>query len=208
MERNEVKRQWIICENTHEGTVSKELFEKVQLCIKKSKRRTQEEEIPLLSGKVRCGVCGYMMQPSADKQQKYRFRRAQYAEAGFCHTEGIPQKHIEEVVLSSARVLVKNLIIRDKQKQERKPKNTDTFPINMERLRSLKKSIESIKRKKMLLYEQYSYALIPKLEYLKQRDVCDSQLRELEEQSADILPVIKLKINIIFSPKVLTKRYY
>lgn len=180
------QEQWIICENMHEEIVSKELFEKAQLCIKKSKPRTQKKDVPILSGKVRCGICGYMMQPSADKQQKYRCRRAKYAEAGSCHTEGIPRKHIEEAVLSSARVLVKNLMLQDKQKQERTPKYTDTFSTNMERLCSLKKSIDSIKRKKMLLYEQYSDALIPKAKYLEQRDVCDSQLVELEKQSAVI----------------------
>lgn len=178
------REQWIICENTHEGIVSKELFEKAQLCIKKSKRRTQKHETPLLSGKVRCGICGYMMQPSADKQQKYRCRRPQYAEAGSCSTEGIPRKHIEEVVLSSARILVNNLMLRDKQ--ERIPRHADTFSTNMEQLRSLKKSIESIKRKKIILYEQYSDALIPKSKYLEQRDVCDSQLQELEKLSAVI----------------------
>ncbi len=104
------REQWIICENTHEAIISKEDFEKAQLCVKKSTSHTQRKKTNLLSGKVRCGICGYMMQPSADKQQKYRCRRAKYAEAGDCFTDGIPKKQIEDAVFASIRVLAETLI--------------------------------------------------------------------------------------------------
>lgn len=181
------REQWILRENTHEGIISKEDFDKAQLCVRKNNKRTQQKEFPLLSGKVRCGVCGYMMQPNDDKQRKYRCRRARYAEAGACFTGGIPQKQIEEAVLASVRALAKDLMEKESRAQAIKAmKPTAAIPGDLEQLRFLKKSIDSIKRKKMLLYDQYCDALIPKSKYMEQRDGCDTQLRELEKQSSVI----------------------
>ena len=177
------QEQWIICEYTHEAIISKEDFEKAQLCIKRNKTRTQPKERNILCGKDCCGICGYMMQPSADKQRKYRCRRAKYAEAGACLTEGIPKKQIEEAVFASIRALTETLLDKDKQLQEVKEVKQDAVSSSMERLHFLKKSIDSIKRKKMLLYDQYCDALIPKSVYMEQRNTYDTQLRELEEET-------------------------
>lgn len=128
-----------------------------------------------------------MMQPNDDKQRKYRCRRARYAEAGACFTGGIPQKQIEEAVLASVRALAKELMGKESRAQAIKAmKPASVFPANLEQLRSLKKSIDSIKRKKMFLYDQYCDAFISKSKYMEQRDGCDIQLRELEKQSSAI----------------------
>lgn len=181
------REQWIICENTHEAIISKEDFEKAQLCVKKNTSHTQQKKTNLLSGKVRCGICGYMMQPSADKQQKYRCRRAKYAEAGDCITDGIPKKQIEDVVFASIRILAETLTEKDNRIREAKAMRPEIISLNhMEQLRSLKKRIDSIKKNKMLLYEQYCDEQLSKEEYMEQRNNCDTLLGELEEQAAAI----------------------
>lgn len=179
--------QWIICDNTHEAIISKEDFEKAQLYVKKNNSRTQQKETNLLSGKVRCGICGYMMQPSDDKQRKYRCRRAKYAAAGACFTGGIPKKQIEYAVLASIQVLTEALIEKDSQIREAKTMKSEVVSLNhMEQLHFLKKSMDSIKKNKMLFYDQYCDEHISKAEYMEQRNNCDTLLRELEEQAAAI----------------------
>lgn len=195
------QEQWIIRENTHEAIISKEDFEKAQLCIKRNNKRSQQKETNLLSGKVRFGICGYMMQPDADKQRKYRCRRAKYAEAGACITEGVPKKQIEEAVFASIRILTEALIEKDSQMREAKTMKPEVVPVNhMEQLHFLKKRMDSIKRKKMLLYDQYSDERISKVEYMEQRNSCDTLFRELEEQAVAIEKEMLIKETLPDSP--------
>jgi DNA invertase Pin-like site-specific DNA recombinase len=195
------QEQWIICENTHEAIISKEDFEKAQLCVRKNNKRTQQKETNLLSGKVRCGICGYMMQPSADKQQKYRCRRAKYAEAGACFTGGIPKKQIEDAVFASIQVLTEVLIEKDSQIRVAKAMKSEVVPLNhMEQLHFLKKRMDSIKKNKMLFYDQYCDEHISKAEYMEQRNNCDILLRELEEQAVVIEKELFVKEALPDSP--------
>ena len=200
------REQWIIHENTHEAIISKEDFEEAQHCVRK-KVRNPQQETSLLCGKVRCGVCGYMMQISPDKQRKYRCRRARYAEAGTCFTGGVPKKQIEEAVLESIRILTEMLVDRDKQVQEvKEAKKTAVFSSMEEQLHFLKKRIDSIKRNKLVLYDQYCDDLIPKSAYMEQRNNCDIQLRELEEQLTAMIEETRIDETLYESPALILLR--
>ncbi len=77
----------------------------------------------------------------------------------------------------------------------------EVIPLNhMEQLRSLKKRIDSIKKNKMLLYEQYCDVQLSKEEYVKQRNNCDTLLGELEEQAAAIEKEMSAKETMQDSP--------
>lgn len=177
------KEQWIIREGTHEAILSQEDFEKAQHWIKKTAKTTQSKNQHPLTGKVRCGVCGYMMQPGADKQRKYKCRRAQYAEQGACFTGAIPLKTIEDALLTSFHALAAVLADRERMEAASSRECMGSGVDSLEQLRLLQKDIETIKRRKIILYDQYCDILITKEDYLRQRGVIDIQLRELEERA-------------------------
>lgn len=85
--------------------------------------------------------------------------------------------------------------------REAKTMKPEVVPVNhMEQLHFLKKRMDSIKRKKMLLYDQYSDERISKVEYMEQRNSCDTLFRELEEQAVAIEKEMLIKETLPDSP--------
>ena len=94
------KSDWIVVDETHEGIVSKELFQTVASRMKEYKEfvPSSSERNPLRR-KVICGTCGFAMSLSNTKNAKYHCRTS-HLETGFdCTSEGILQADIHEMVL-------------------------------------------------------------------------------------------------------------
>ena len=85
------KTEWIIVEGTHEGIVNSELF----LCVQQRLRRiVKHDSVPHkkepLSGKIRCGICGYIMIQRKTKEPYYICRTPRVTDAYFCPTARMP----------------------------------------------------------------------------------------------------------------------
>lgn len=98
------KSDWIVVAETHEGIVSKQLFEQVASRMKEYKEfvPSTSQRNPLRR-KVICGTCGLAMALSNTKNAKYHCRTS-HLEAGFdCTSDGILQADIHEMVVALIR---------------------------------------------------------------------------------------------------------
>ena len=55
------REDWIVVENTHEGIVTREEFDRAQAAIRASERGAVRNQNHPLQKKIRCGTCGYAM---------------------------------------------------------------------------------------------------------------------------------------------------
>ena len=98
------RSEWVVVDETHEGIISHELFQKVQ-----ARMREYREFDPVFSernplrGKIVCGACGYGMELSNTKNAKYHCRTARFEDRYGCPSEGILQADINELVVVQIR---------------------------------------------------------------------------------------------------------
>lgn len=62
--------EWFRVENTHEGIISKEVFEQVQGQIANRKRKMKDSTTQIFAGLVKCADCGWGLSFATNKQNK------------------------------------------------------------------------------------------------------------------------------------------
>ena len=98
--------KWLKVENTHEGLVSKEVFEEIQDKIKE-KRRTRKVGTPsLFCGLLKCADCGWSLYYCFDKKRGFAYYRCgKYAtynlrESDRCTSHSVREDTLKAYVLS------------------------------------------------------------------------------------------------------------
>ncbi len=105
------KEEWIRVENTHEGIISAELFERVQLALASRRRSTRENTVQIFAGLTRCGGCGRALGYGTNRAGKKPiayfncsgYRRYGTARAG-CTQHYIRYDALYAVILARLRV--------------------------------------------------------------------------------------------------------
>ena len=177
------KSDWIVVDETHEGIVSKELFQKAASRMKEYKEfiPSASERNPLRR-KVICGTCGFAMSLSNTKNAKYHCRNI-HLETGFdCATEGILQADIHEMVVTLIRtyaayaVSLEHLLLLQKERiQAEKKQARRELAVLQSRKNQLEKSLQD-------LYEKLIDGTIDKETYLSQKTTNQAQMQELTEK--------------------------
>lgn len=67
------EEEWFRVENTHEGIISREVFEQVQEQIASRRREMKDATTQIFAGLVRCADCGWPMSFGTNKQNKNPF---------------------------------------------------------------------------------------------------------------------------------------
>mgnify|MGYP002681205994 FL=1 len=67
------KEEWFRVENTHEGIISKEVFEQVQEQIAHRRRQMKDATTQIFAGLLQCADCGWRMCFGTNKQNKNPF---------------------------------------------------------------------------------------------------------------------------------------
>lgn len=177
------KSDWIVVDETHEGIVSRELFEQVA-----SRMKEYKEFIPSTSQrnplrrKVICGTCGFAMSLSNTKNAKYHCRTS-HLEMGFdCTSQGILQADIHEMVVTLIRtyaayaVSLERLLLLQKERiQAEKKQARRELAVLQSRRNQFEKSLQD-------LYEKLVDGTIDKETYLSQKASNQSQMQELAEK--------------------------
>lgn len=177
------KNDWIIVDETHEGIVSKELFQKVASQMKEYKEfaPSVSERNPLRR-KVICGTCGFAMYLSNTKNAKYHCRTSPL-ETGFdCTSEGILQADIHEMVVTLIRtyaayaVSLEHLLLLQKERiQAEKKQARRELAVLQGRKNQLEKSLQD-------LYEKLIDGTIDKETYLSHKASNQAQMQELTDK--------------------------
>lgn len=177
------KTDWVVVDETHEGIVSKEQFQKAA-----SRMKEYSEFTPIVSernplrGKVICGTCGHAMSLSHTKNAKYHCRTARLA-AGFdCPSEGILQADIHEMVVTQIRtyatyaVSLEHLLLLQKERiQAEKKQARHDLAVLQSRKNQLEKSLQD-------LYEKLIDGTIDRETYLSHKASNRAQMQELTEK--------------------------
>ena len=107
------KEDWIVVEGTHEGIVSKKLFDRAQKAMEGRTRliKTQRDQPHLFSGLFYCENCGRMMAHHARGDYDDYFSCGRYRADGnqACTSHHIQTRHLVEAVLQDIRWNVQTL---------------------------------------------------------------------------------------------------
>ncbi len=177
------KADWIIVDETHEGIVSKELFQKVASLMKEYKEfvPSVSERNPLRK-KVVCGTCGYAMSLSNTKNAKYHCRTSHLDTEFDCTSEGILQADIHEMVVTLIRtyaayaVSLEHLLLLQKERiQAEKKQARRELAVLQSRKNQFEKSLQD-------LYEKLIDGTIDKETYLSNKATSQAQMQALADK--------------------------
>ena len=108
------KEEWIIVENTHEPIIDKNTFNTVQSLLEKSKNKTNQSNLKLLSGFMRCKECGHAIGINKSSDGKRYYCHCSYytshSKYGLCSPHTCNYDKLENAVLDSIRSICKEYV--------------------------------------------------------------------------------------------------
>ncbi len=206
--KNKNKDTWIIKENTHDGIISVEQFNKVQEIKSSKKKQSGTKYEFLLKDLVYCGHCKrkyqYKLFKSADRKRylydssSFKCSKA-YKEIDKCKNKtSINEKHINQIVIEEVKKRLELLEI-----DESTNKIIDYYKENSEEMNKLKyykNEIDKLERKKSILYKKKCDNMISidefKIEYSKIKAnilECQNEIEILSATSTNKLDEKKLR---------------
>ena len=175
---------WYVKENTHEPIVSKEIYDKAQLVIRKinkgdSRSKTRVPSPYSFPVKIRCGGCGHAMVKNSAKTMAYycRYRNTNASDA--CFTGRIEVDTLREVFLVSIQRLYDAVMEQKKAVLIETAKPTVDL---LKELRSVQREIDYATTAKLNLYNRYRDGEITREDYIGQRNKTDERLQGLSAQ--------------------------
>ncbi|NCE65107.1 hypothetical protein D1159_11105 [Pseudoflavonifractor sp. 524-17] len=180
------REDWIVVENTHEGIVTREEFDRAQAAIRAAEHGAVRNQNHPLQKKIRCGACGYAMS-RVQGPAPYFVCRTPRMNAAYTCRDRIPEADILETVTEGLHVQALMAVelsrLWEEQHQERK-KDSSAVKKN---LAGLRETHQRLSQQVSGLYESFALGEISKTEYLaakasaaKQRDDTAARISELE----------------------------
>lgn len=115
-----LKKEWVIVDNTHDPIISKEKFELVQNIYRKNIKKSNQEDMVLLKGFLRCKECGHTIgiNLSGDKKRHYTIcnHYRKYSKKNFCTPHSIRYEELEKIIVDEIRKISKIGIDKEKLK--------------------------------------------------------------------------------------------
>lgn len=177
------RADWIVVDETHEGIVSKDDFQKVA-----SRMKEYREFVPSVSEKnplrrkVICGTCGHAMMLSNTKNARYHCRTLHLETEFNCSSEGILQVDVHEMVVTLIRtyaayaVSLEHLLLLQKERiQAEKKQARRELAILQSRKNQFEKALQD-------LYEKLIDGTIDKETYLSHKASNQAKMQELSDQ--------------------------
>lgn len=198
------KKEWVRAENTHEGIVPKELFDRVQSvnAAQKAKHQRTKGTLPNLPGaknlygsKLVCADCGATMKLvrsiSTKKDKAYfHFKCNSYVEHGVteCTAKKIAQADLDEAVLATIQTHIQLFLhhseilsrVRMCVKQQRDSAQKQN------QLRDLEKKIQRQKSIRADAYMDWKSGLLSEEEYQFNRDAWSREITILQRRVSEL----------------------
>lgn len=181
------RADWIAVENTHEGIVTQDEFDRAQTAMRPYKERGEikKHDRPL-QGKARCGVCGRAMQYTKGKQRYLYCQTPRINPAYGCTGRTLESGILDSVLEGFHAQALMAVELRRLWDERRRKQEKDTA--------AMKKTLSGLREKHgrlcqqiKELYESYALGKIGKPEYLaakaaavRQRDAFTARIAELE----------------------------
>ena len=190
--------EWIIVENTHEGVVSRKMFEKAQ---EELKRRAQKPvknpglyraaSMNLFKGKIRCADCGstmYIQTHDGGKTLRYVCGtyikgegrcKSHYADANKIYDEVLKVIHTHINVYADTVDMVRRLNSRQAEIQR--------YDVISKEIRRLQSELKKLGKKKSQLYQDYTLRLIDEAQYVEFKELDARREKEITAKLEDLI---------------------
>ena len=200
------KADWITVNNTHDGIVTQEEFDRAQANLRAYVEHDGIAPYQLLQRKVRCGVCGHVMRRGGAGKPYYLCQTPLVTDAYSCPTDKTRESEIMDALLEGLRVQAQTavemrLIWEEQRKKHRKDAKTIWKTIT-----ALKEDRNQKAQQIKSLYEAYALEEIGKSEYLaakaaatRECEGIDAKIAELEAELEDTAPDGKLNNGFVAS---------
>jgi DNA invertase Pin-like site-specific DNA recombinase len=180
------REDWIVVENTHEGIVTREEFDRAQAAIRASERSTVRNQNHPLQKKIRCGTCGYAMSRVQGPAPYFVCRTSRMNAAYTCRGR-IPEADILETVTEGLHVQALMAVELSRLWEEQRQGRKKDITAARKNLAGLRETHQRLSQQVSGLYESFALGEISKTEYLaakasavKQRDNAAARISELE----------------------------
>ena len=173
--------EWYVTPDTHEPLVTKDEFERAQLCVRVIKtkgmkfgpRTPSPYSLPV---PIRCGGCGHAMVKNCAKVMSYYCRYKTVAASAGCFGGKIEVEALKSVLLSSVQKLQDVLVERKRIVSAKAAEPSFDY---VKELAALQMEIGRIQNEKLALYNAYSDGKLGRDSYLAQRVTADERIRAL-----------------------------
>lgn len=173
---------WIVVEGAHEAIVSAEDFELAQTVIHKAKYKKGKAELYPLRSLVRCGNCGRVMYHNKGGTFYCSYGRTS-GDEGCSPAVKYSEKELEEIAYQAIRMLL-NAASEDEQKKKVKSREISKTRRKLAVSAGLQRESETLKKQRLVLYEQFSGGEISKTAYLERKAVLDERLDAIRTELA------------------------
>lgn len=165
------KQDWIVAEHTHEPIITGEEFELAQKMLRagSSRRGKRNAERPL-AGKVRCGVCGHVMERRKRKQPDYHCRMPELTNAFACPTDTVAENDLLCSLAEALRLEATFAVELGKLYDEQRRETSKTAESLRGELAALRELSDALDQQKKALFEEWA-----------QGDISDSSFQAKKE---------------------------
>jgi len=181
--------KWIAVENTHNGIVTREEFDRAQEQMRKYVEHPCSPAGNLYCKKVRCGVCGHIMARSRGKKPYYLCKTPRVTDAYACPVEQVPEDDITDAVLEQLHMQALFAVDAShiwEEKHRLKKQDSGSIRKSISRLRQSCTVLENYIRE---IYEKTVFGEMGRDEYLKEksaavqkRDAIQIKIEELQAE--------------------------
>ena len=178
--------EWVITEGTHEGIVSRELFDKVQMLWGKSSKPVTRYSEPktdnIFHRKVYCGHCGYTMRRARSSETQYNLKcetRVYYSKDD-CVPVSINEDVLKAIVL--ALLQEQSVVFAEPRgSSANEPVSKDDTEIH-----NIQSEIDKNTRYLKGLYESLMEGDITNTEYKEMKQSYETKIADLTEKARDL----------------------
>ena len=171
------RADWITVENTHEGIVTQEEFDRAQAAIRASERSTVRNQNHPLQKKIRCGTCGYAMSRVQGPAPYFVCRTSRMNAAYTCRGR-IPEADILETVTEGLHVQALMAVELSRLWEEQRQGRKKDITAARKNLAGLRETHQRLSQQVSGLYESFALGEISKTEYLAAKAA--ARISELE----------------------------
>lgn len=180
------QKDQVIVDGVHPAIVTVDEWETAQTAIRSTSKRAlpQKTNFPL-TGKVRCGNCGCSM-PYSDRGTPSLccLHRQGVGKHSKCDSTVYEAKEIIGIVSHALRTKVAlfrniNTVLQEQKENEHNPVQ--------DRLREIKMEIETLKARRIHLYEAYAEGIITKDKYLSDKEELTELIERVEKEQKTLI---------------------
>ena len=194
------EEEWVVCQNTHEAVIDKELYDIVQEINQRRTAAHKESSgkydylpkaVNLYGKRLICADCGAAMKliRSINKKKDkayFTFKCPRYVEHGErgCSDKAISQAELDQAVLNTVKAHIRLLAERKPviQKVMERKKNQGSLGRGTEEIRKMEQEIKRQETLRSGLYMDFKEGLLTEEEYRYTKQRCGEAIESLKNQ--------------------------